>query len=134
MPCWLPCEALLGEVALLLAADAGTDHLIRATLVAATCGLQNGMTSNFLAMPICTTHLPGMITDLGLLARAAAVAHWTAGRAALLTVTVKLFTGRCRRGVHFCRPDRRACTDPGACRVRSSGGRPRMACRKHRSC
>ena len=42
-------------------------HMIAVPLAALACGIQNGMASNYRGMIIRTTHITGVVTDLGVL-------------------------------------------------------------------
>ena len=57
------------------------------------CWLQNGMTSNFLRMPIRTTHYTGTITDIALLLGRSYRHGVDKSKATVLTTTVVLFGG-----------------------------------------
>jgi uncharacterized membrane protein YoaK (UPF0700 family) len=59
----------------LSAALFAADRRVALLLAAAACGLQNGMANNFYGVVVRTTHLSGLITDLGVL-----TGHWLTRR------------------------------------------------------
>jgi uncharacterized membrane protein YoaK (UPF0700 family) len=71
--------ALIGEAALLTAAVwlITHDHLLGLPLVAMACGLQNAMTSSYCGLMIRSTHVTGVVTDIGVM-----LGHWVRHRRA----------------------------------------------------
>lgn len=78
---------LVESVLLTVAAISLKSHsLIGSYLTSAACGLQNAMASTFTGSVLRTTHLSGMVTDVG-----AAVGHWLGG-ARVDWIRVRLFS------------------------------------------
>lgn len=75
---------LLAAAALLL----GAGHRSGVVAAAIACGLQNGLASHYRGLVVRTTHMTGIVTDLGVLAghrlRGTAVSPWKAGFLATL--------------------------------------------------
>jgi uncharacterized membrane protein YoaK (UPF0700 family) len=69
--------ALIGEAALLTVAVwlILHDHRLGLPLVAMACGLQNAMTSSYCGLMIRSTHVTGMVTDIGVM-----LGHWVRHR------------------------------------------------------
>lgn len=59
--------ALIGNAALLFLAILSSEHAIAPYLLAAACGLQNGMATSYSGAVIRTTHVTGLCTDIGLI-------------------------------------------------------------------
>jgi uncharacterized membrane protein YoaK (UPF0700 family) len=69
--------ALLGEAALLTAAVwlISHNHRLGLPLVAMACGVQNAMTSSYCGLMIRSTHVTGVVTDIGVM-----LGHWVRHR------------------------------------------------------
>jgi len=59
--------ALLGNASLLFLAILTAEHEVAPYLLAAACGLQNGMATSYSGAVIRTTHVTGLCTDVGLI-------------------------------------------------------------------
>lgn len=99
-----------GAVLLLSALLAQYDIRQSAIVSAVACGLQNAMAASYYGMVLRTTHITGMVTDLGMvfghLVRGHKVPWWKVG--VLLSLTTGFVAGGIAYGVgeHFT-PDRR---------------------------
>jgi len=90
----LMIEGSLLAIATLLVVN---QDLLGLSFAAAACGLQNGMASSYLGLILRTTHVTGIVTDIGVL-----IGHWLRHRTVegwKLLLLTSLFTGFAAGGV-----------------------------------